>query len=282
MPLAIRPLSESDLDSADALLRSAFCIAYSRVADVKLHRAVEPQGIWLALRDGQPVGMVGAVNYAAVAHVGFMAVLEAAQRQGIGWALMRHLLDTLERQGVPLVTLDASDAGRPMYLKLGFTDEDTTQTFSGAPGPAVDCPPQIQPVTPGNLEALAQWDCAVFGADRSRALRALLAAFPGRACLLRDAEGQIAGYVFAQGKRIGPWVARRALEAEVLLRAALSRPFAGAVSVVAPGLNPDVGPLLRRYGFELEATSHAHMFKGAPVWPSQRRLIYGQASLFLG
>jgi predicted N-acetyltransferase YhbS len=283
MTLSIRLLSNSDLESADAILGSAFHNPDSRAADLGLYRQIEPEGLWMAFRDGQPVGMIGAVNYAAFAYAGFLAIHETFQRQGIGLALMQHLLRQVERQGVPLVLLDASDAGRPMYVKLGFTDYDATAIFrcEHVPLGAYRCPPQVSPVAEGDLAELAAWERGVFGADRGRVLRTLWAAFPGRAFMVRAEDGQIAGYVLAQANRIGPWVAGDALVAEWLLQAALSVPFAGAAAVAAPRLNPPAAELLRRYPFA-QVRTNWHMGKGASQPPSQRRQIYGQTSLFFG
>lgn len=281
MSLSIRPLVESDLEVADALLCSAFRQTESRRPDLELYREVEPNGLWLAVRDGQPVGMVGAVNYGAFAYIGFMVVHEAVQRQGIGLAVMQHLLGMLERQGVPVALLDASAAGFPMYCKLGFVDYDASQMFRVERAPGVECPPQVRPVSMGAVAGLAAWDQERFGADRGRALEALLAAFPGRTFMLREGKGPILGYICAQSTRIGPWVANRPADADVLLQAALSVPFAGPVSVAVPGLNPEAGQLLRRYGFDLARTNR-HMGRGASEPPSRRRQIYGQACLFFG
>ena len=279
--LSIRQLLEADFDSADTILNSAFGTADSRLTDLGLYRQIEPEGLWLAEREAKPVGMVGAVNYGAFAYVGLMAVLETAQRQGIGLALMKHLLDRLEKQGVPLVLLDASHAGRPMYQKLGFMAYDSSHVFRCERVPTPECPPQVRPMSMGDVAALAEWDRMIFGADRGRLLRALLAAYLGRAFMLRDENGSIAGYVMTQANRIGPWVARSAPGAEALLHAALSLRWRGAVSVAVPGLNDDASALLRRNRFEVVRTN-THMGKGASEPPSQRRKIFGQTSLFFG
>lgn len=281
MSLLIRQLLEADFESADAILRSAFQLPGSRFTDLSLYRQIEPEGLWLALLDGKPVGMVGAVNYGAFAYVGLMAVHETTQRQGIGLALMWHLLDRLEKQRLPVVLLDASDTGRLMYQKLGFTDYDLTYTLRCEHAPTGQCPPDVQSLSTNDIAVLAEWDRELFGADRSQLLRALLAAFPGRAFMLRDDAASISGYVIVQENRIGPWVARSAPAAEALLHAALSLPWDGPVSVAVPGPNRDAGALLQRYNFEL-ARTNTHMGKGADKPPGKRRHIYGQTSLFFG
>ena len=281
MALSIRSLAEPDFDTADALLQSAFGGPESRLPDLRLYYEAEPGGLWLAVRDGQPAGMVGAVNYSTVAHVGFMVVQRSAQRQGIGMALMRHILSTLQGQGVPVATLDASPAGYPMYLKLGFVDYDSTCIFHCERPPRRERPPEVQPIAAADLAALAASDSQVFGADRGRVLRALLNAFPARAFVLRAEAGRILGHVFAQANRIGPWVAGNSAHAEALLRAALSVPYAGPVSLTVPGLNPAAAELLVRYGFDM-ARANRHMGRGASEPPSQRWQIYGQTSQFFG
>ncbi len=281
MSLLIRQLLEADFESADAILRSAFRVPGSRFTDLSLYRQIEPEGLWLALLEERPVGMVGAVNYGAFAYVGLMAVHETTQRQGIGLALMRHLLNRLEKQRLPVVLLDASDTGRLVYRKLGFTDYDLTYTFRCEHAVTGQRPPDVQPVSTNDVAALDEWDREMFGTDRGRLLRALLAAFPGRAFMLRGAAGSISGYVIAQGNRIGPWVARSAPAAEALLQAALSLPWDGPVSVAVPEPNRDAGELLQRHTFEL-ARTNTHMGKGADKPPGQRRQIYGQTSLFFG
>ena len=174
------------MGKADAILKAAFRGPLSRRHELGLYRRIQPDGWFLASRRGDPVGMVGAVVYDAFAHVGMMAVHPAAQRQGVGMALMRFLLSRLDRGGVPLVSLDASEAGRPMYEKLGFVAHGETLTFqrreaAGGRAPAADIPR----ISRGELPEVAAWDARCFGAGREKVLRILWADAPDRALLLR-------------------------------------------------------------------------------------------------
>lgn len=282
MSLSIRSLSQDDLENADAILQSAFQSSDSRLIDLHLYRKIQPDGWFLALQNGTPVGIVGATNYATFAHVGMMAVHPHAQRQGVGLALMQHLLAWLDRQHVPCVLLDASAAGQPLYEKLGFVAYDQVYVLQRRSGLSFhDYTPQVGPVSIRDLDELIACDTGIFGADRGRVLHALLTTFPERAFMLRDEEGQITGYIFAQQNRIGPWGVQRSQDAEVLLQAALSLPYAGTVSVVAPEENRAAVELLSRYGFETVRVNR-HMGRGASVPPRQRSRIYGQTSLALG
>ena len=282
MPLLIRPLSEDDLESADEILKSAFQSPSSRLMELHLYRKIQPDGWFLALQNETPVGMVGATLYATFAQVGMMAVHPHAQRQGVGLALMEHLLAWLEGWHVPRVMLDASAAGQPLYEKLGFVAYNQVYVLQRRNGLSLcGYTLRVEPVSIQDLDELVAYDTDGFGADRGRVLYALLTTFPERAFMLRDKEGQITSYVFAQANRIGPWVAQHPQDAQVLLQAALSLPYAGTVSVVAPEENPAAFELLGRYGFETVRVNR-HMGRGASAPPRQRDRIYGQTSLALG
>jgi ribosomal protein S18 acetylase RimI-like enzyme len=280
--LSIRLLSDADLVNADAILKAAFGGAGSRIGDLQFYRRIQPDGWFLAFQHARPVGMVGATNYKAFAHVGFMAVHPEAQRQGIGLALMQHVLAWLDQQGLPLVVLDASKAGQPLYEKLGFAAyDDTLVVQCSGHMPATERPPQVQTVSAQELDELIRGDTAVFGADRGRVLQALWQTSPERALLLRNELGQVTGYLFAQKGRIGPWVMHQAEGAEALLRAASALPYAGGVSVTVPAENLEAVALLKRYGFEKVRTNR-HMSRGSGPLPGQREKVYGQTSLAVG
>ncbi len=270
------------MGKADAILKAAFRGRLSRRHELGLYRRIQPDGWFVASRRGDPVGMVGAVVYDAFAHVGMMAVHPAAQRQGVGMALMRFLLSRLDRDGVPLVSLDASEAGRPMYEKLGFVAHGETLTFqrrkaAGGRAPAADIPR----ISRGELPEVAAWDARCFGAGREKVLRILWADAPDRALLLRDSAGRIAGYLFARPAGIGPWVCRCADAAEQLIKAALALPYAGAVSAIIPAENRAAVDLILRHGFT-RTRANRRMSRGAGAGAGVRRKIYAQASLALG
>lgn len=282
MSAFIRLLGDADLESAEAILESAFRPSGSWIDDLRLFRTIQPDGLFLALLNGSPAGMVGAVNYGSYAYVGLMAVHQEFQRQGIGLSLMQHLLAWLDGESVPCVVLDASDKGQPMYEKLGFLAYDRTHVFQHSRVlPSCAPEPHVQSVPVQNLDDLAKCAGDVFGADRSKALRALLAALPERAFMVRDNRGRATGFIFAQRNRIGPWVAQRPQDAATLLRAALSLTYDGTVSVFAPEMNQEGTALLKRYGFEIARTNR-HMGRGQGGPPLDQSRIYGLTSFALG
>jgi GNAT superfamily N-acetyltransferase len=282
MTISIRALADADLEAADAILKLAFRSSVSRLRDLELYRRIQPDGWFLAARHEHPIGMVGATNYGALAHVGLMAVHPAAQRQGVGLALMQFLLAELDRRQVPLVLLDASEAGRPLYDKLGFVAHDETYVFQRHSGATrQERLPNIQSISVQELDELVRGDTPVFGANRRKAFQALSDVFPERAFMLRDERGRLEGYLFAQKNRIGPWVMLQPRHAEVLLQAALALSYEETVSVVVPAVNREALELLQHYEFE-QVRTNRHMGRGAGAPPGQREKVYAQTSLAVG
>jgi GNAT superfamily N-acetyltransferase len=282
MATSIRTLSEADLESADAILQSAFQRSESWLADLRLIRQLQPAGAFLASWHGLPAGMVTSIIYSNCAYVGLMGVHQSFQRQGIGLALMEHLLAWLNRQGIHQVMLDASPFGQPLYEKLGFVVFDEVYVLQRRAGlPTYQRPNEVQSLAPHNLDLVTVSDKQTFGADRNRLLQALLEIYPERAFLLTDKNGSLAGYLIAQEKRIGPWVMEATEDTELLLKAALCLPFYGPISIVVPSENENSITLLQRHGFEIVRVNR-HMERGSTAPTGQRQKIYAQASLSLG
>jgi ribosomal protein S18 acetylase RimI-like enzyme len=282
MTISIRTLSAADLEAADGILSSAFQRAESWQPELRLFQRLQPGGIFLASRDGIPAGMVASIVYSNYAYVGMMGIHQDFQRQGLGLALMEHLLAWMGEQKVPLVKLDASPAGQLLYEKLGFVPLEEVYVFQQRPGRwDRPYPRGIHLVTAPYLDLITASDTQVFGADRSRLLRALLRTYPVRAFQTMNEQGHLSGYLIVQAKRIGPWVMNESSDAERLLLAALSLSFNGPVSVVTPAENIEAFSLLQRFGFQVVRVNR-HMAYGSNVSIGQREKIYGQTSLSFG
>ena len=283
--LVIRTLNSLDLDRADEILASAFGFGESRQPELQRYLNLQPDGWFIGSEgSGPPIAMVGAVNYGSFAYVGMMAVHHNAQRRGIGRYLMEYLLADLDKKNCPIVLLDASALGRPLYLQLGFQDEDMTNIFM-----LPDNLPHfhynrniVESMQPDDLPDLAAFDRSLYGADRSRFLKMLLADLNSRAFLTRDSSGQVSGYLFTQTNgRIGPWLATYPEDAARLLDAALALPYQDIPWVISPSINRESEYLLTETGFVFERCC-THMRLGGIRPPGRRDLIYGQYSLAIG
>jgi GNAT superfamily N-acetyltransferase len=101
MSLVLRPLTPHDFSSVDALLTAAYTPSTSMLDDLVRYHRLQPDGWVLALRDERPIGMGGALLYGACARIGLMAVLPEMQHQGIGVAILQHLLEWIAHRGAP-------------------------------------------------------------------------------------------------------------------------------------------------------------------------------------
>jgi GNAT superfamily N-acetyltransferase len=282
--LTIRRLGLADLDAADAVLMVAFG-ARSRKTELAMYTALQPDGWLLAERDSVVVGVGGAVDYGPFAYVGLVGVHPSAQRQGIGMALMEPLLAWLDGRGCPVVLLDASDAGAPLYLRLGFVEDDQTAVYRlerlepFTPGESAGV--EVRPFTPFELLAVAAFDAPRFGAARMDVFTAFLDRYPARSFVACDASGAVTGYLIAQATTLGPWSTATPAVAAALLAHALMLPFDAPPGVMVSVFNRDAAALLERSGFALRGTRH-HMRRGGEPLLHRRALIYGQASLAIG
>ena len=281
MHISIRAFADTDLNTADAILQAAFQRPDSWLRELGIIRKLQPVGAFLAHNGETTAGVVFSLMYPDFAYIGPLGVHPDFQRKGIGFALMKHVLEWLVGQGVTQVALDASPLGLPIYEKLGFVGYDQVNIFQRKSGElAFQPPPEVQPLTHQTLDLITATDKKAFGTDRSRLLEALLGIYPQRAFFLKDRRGNINGYLIAQDKSIGPWVSQKKEDAELLLKAALPL-FNGPLTVIAPNENSDASALLQGFNFERVRVLR-HMIRGSIKPAGQRENVYGQTSPSLG
>lgn len=314
--IRIRALSAADIPAVDPLLMAAYGNPQSFVPRLERLLRLEPEGWILAEEEGRPLGTGGATMYGTTAYVGLVAVDPEAQSRGIGRALMNEVLARVAERGAQTILLDASDAGRPLYEKMGFVTDDGVGLWRReAPGDdavdaAVDAAPaqrnarprdgdwKIEPlaaepgttgprVTAAALSEFESLDESAWGADRGRLLRDLAADPTSAAAGARGWDGRLAGYAFLQAGQavVGPLVAREPGAAEILLDWALGeaqlRRITSPLTAYLPAANAEGAAALAARGFALQR-SLAHMRLGAPLPAGRRRLVYSQASFALG
>jgi GNAT superfamily N-acetyltransferase len=282
MDISIRVLTPNDLEIADDIVTSAFGFTDSRAREIHRYFTLAPNRWFLATYRGQPAGVIGATNYGPFTYLGMMTVRKALQRRGIGQALLQHMLNWTESQGISFLRLDASEAGFALYGRFDFEVLDQALMFQHPDfSPLPDYPKQVQPLSFQDIQVLADFDSPIFGADRTALFQALLADFPNRGFAVCDESRSMTGYLFSQTRRIGPWAARSPQDAEALLQAALTLTYQGAPLAIAPETNTVASDLLERYGFHHVLTNR-HMQRGSSTIPGRRTAIYGQTSFAVG
>jgi GNAT superfamily N-acetyltransferase len=178
--------------------------------------------------DGCLVGTAATLPHGKhFAWISMVLVAADCRRRGLArWLLGHCVKQLLDRQLVP--ALDATPAGRSVYLQLGFHDCWSMRRL------VLHRPLQsrylekrdsslIRPLHVGDWPALLDYDRAVFGGDRAALLRRLADRLP-EAALVAERAGGIDGYVFGREGRVmtqvGPLTAEDEDTAEALLRRA--------------------------------------------------------------
>lgn len=139
-------------------------------------------------------GADGTGASAGLAAVSMVLAASRYARRGIGTRLVRH---ALERAGTAVTTLYATEAGRPVYERLGFEAvEGSTMYLGPFTAPAGSSDGWVsRPATPDDLPEIAALDARAVGADRSAVLAALPRPFHRTRVVERD--GRLAAYAGA-------------------------------------------------------------------------------------
>lgn len=223
--IQFRPMTAGDVPAGLELCRLARWNQLQR--DWELFLALSPNGCRVAVKDGRVVGTVTTVSYQdRFSWIGMVLVDPAERRQGIGAKLLLEALEVLNRQR--LVGLDATPAGREVYLKLGFVDGphlSRMETTVSADHPSGENNPARR-MTEGDLQGVWELDQRVFGSDRRMLLEWLFTGAPEYAWIVTG-DGQVAGYTFGRHgfnfEHLGPIVAADREVAKQLVSAALAQ-----------------------------------------------------------
>ncbi len=209
----IRPMLPDDVPAvAAAIERADWGDRRLELDFVTRHAETHPL---VAKADEMVVGTGIATLNGTVAWVGTIWVDPAWRRRGVGIAMTQAVIDVAESAGCRTLLLVATEAGRPLYERLGF-ELQTWYRILEAPGlgeVAVD--PRIRPYVPGDLGAMGELATSATGEERTH----LLAAFatPETAqCLVRD-DGTVGGFVVRAPWGGGSTIAPRLEDAEAIL-----------------------------------------------------------------
>lgn len=277
----VSTFSKPDVESVDSILRSAYKAEHGYQARLLQYLSLQPGGSFVGRIDDHIVAFGASIVYGPFAYIGLMATDPEVQGRGVGRKVLDELLAYIDAQGCPTTLLDATPAGRPLYESSGFVDSDSTLVFQheernhGRFCEGASTPSDI------DFSQLVAFDAPFFGADRGRLLRFYLSEIPERIFISRDSGGRIEGYLVAQRKTLGPWVASDSRIAEELLTRALGLEFEGVPQVFVAGSNRGAFKLLREFGFNMQR-SLRHMYRGKAPRRARGTAIYGQATLGYG
>jgi GNAT superfamily N-acetyltransferase len=192
----IRTMTAADVEPAAEMIRQGEWGDRS----VFLAWAVEfaPSHLFAAEDAGRIVGTGIATANGPVGWVGTIFVAPDRRREGLGEALTRTVIDDLESRGCRTLKLMATDAGRPLYERLGFEVQAPQLFFTAAgliPNEADD---NVLPFDPSMLPGIVALDRLATGEDRSAVLGRL--AGPESSRVLLGADGALRGFLIR-----APW-----------------------------------------------------------------------------
>jgi GNAT superfamily N-acetyltransferase len=263
---SLRPMTARDLPVVMELKNLA---GWNQTeADWRRYLAVYPAGCLAALHNDRLVGTVITAWYGdRFAWISMMLVHPEFRSRGIGRRLMEQAL--ANAAGCPLIGLDATALGRPLYAKLGFVDSYTIQRMvHPRAGRLREAQGEVRALRHAEWSALFALDRLVFGADRTALLSCLVNERPDLArvlCHQSHLSGACLGRNGSNYTQIGPVIAAQVSEARSLVAAAMDM-VAGQPAVIdVPDSQPEFGQWLREVGFVPQRT----------LW----RMFHGQARL---
>ncbi len=208
----------------------------------------------VALQDDRIAGSITAIKYnSSVAWIGMMLVEKNYRGRGISKLLLNEVIHKLNN--CSSIKLDATPAGRPLYLKLGFIYEYTLYRMTNMS--VSDASLNMQSVEtvkirPEDLPEVAEFDKIVFGADRTELIKHLYVNDPELAWLIRD-NNRTAGFIMGRKgsdyTQIGPLYATSQKGAKALIRSALGQLSGKAVVVDVHANKPAIIQWFEGVGF---------------------------------
>jgi GNAT superfamily N-acetyltransferase len=280
--ITIEPLTTAQIGHADRIFRQAFGRDRSSADFIGMLLTLRSRGYFLARQGDRPAGIGGAFDYGSFAYLGMMAVLPELQGQGIGAALVKHIIAWARRREIATILLDATEKGARLYSRCGFSPCGQATLFK-TPVPFTPQESRL-PVTAlgeAHLDALVAYDENIFGARRRDMVTHLMHKHPGRVLGCLGSQGQLTGYLIAQPYSLGPWMADNLETAQSLLYAAQRLGFDDAPTICLPLENAAGQQLVSALGCTPILTNQ-HMQWGQGGLNRQREKIYGQISFALG
>jgi GNAT superfamily N-acetyltransferase len=199
----------TDIDDGLRLCRASGWNQTAR--DWEQFLSLGPDGACVAVLDRRVVGTVATMRYAAAfGWIGMVLVEPGVRGRGIGTLMLDRGLELLS--DMPLVRLDATPAGYPIYLKRDFVEEYRLHRLRAAIGRDLQAPApsSVRQMREDDLSSVIEFDQTAFGANRAAMLRWMWCGAREYAWIA-GGSGGVAGYAFGRhghlSEHLGPVVA---------------------------------------------------------------------------
>ncbi len=163
-------------------------------------------GVWEASSLVLPLGQ-------HLAWISMVLVTKSRRGGGVGTGLLKRCLDEVKANDA-VAGLDATEQGRPIYLKLGFHDLYKIARWHLDAATNVVAPPPgvtVRPFLIADLPKLPTYDRPLSGMERPTLLAHLATRQPGLAWVAETPSGKLAGFALGREGRkansVGPVIA---------------------------------------------------------------------------
>ena len=220
--IVYRPMQLHDIAAGLSLCRAA---GWNQVAsDWEIFLQLSLNHCLVATSEKKVVGTVATIRYQKIfSWIGMVLVDPVYQRQGIGKQLLQKALQVLQDEET--IKLDATPAGREIYLKLNFVDEYRLNRMVINSSEEKLEVSTARPLQKNDLNELAEFDRKTFGADRKPLLKWMFEEAPEYAFIIKE-KNEIMGYCLGRhgynSNHVGPVVAKDFAIAKDLVAAALN------------------------------------------------------------
>ena len=253
-PIHFREMAAADVASGLRLSRAS---GWNQTADDWHLLLALGHGLFrVGIADGRVVASGGAVRYGeALAWICMILVDPGWRGRGLGTRVFDEVLERvrpLQAAGrVAAVGLDATPAGRGIYLLHGFADGPPLVRLAVEPAAHLPHHGPVRAMEPADLGAVLELDHAATGAPRATLLHHALAAAPGLARVFHDGvrpRGFCLGRYGERADHVGPVVAEDAAIARELVAACVAQPRTRPL-IVDARVEPAWLAALRALGF---------------------------------
>lgn len=266
--ITFRTMQQTDVAAGLELCRAARWNQLQR--DWEIFLQLNPHGCRVACLDERIVGTVATIRYQEkFSWIGMVLVDPAQRRQGIGTQLLQESLRMLA--GEATVKLDATPAGRAVYLQLGFLDEYGLSRMEGVVSATLNFPSTARPILPADFPLIQKLDAEIFGADRSAVLQWQFAGAPELAWIVMEGvalKGYCLGRYGFNFLHVGPIVADAPETAQQLIAACLQAQAGQTCILDVPQQQTDLLQWLRAKDF-IEQRPFIRMYRGANNFAGQ-------------
>lgn len=215
--------------------------------------AVWPKHCFAGRSNGRLVATVSLATYGtALGWLGMLLVDQEHRHRGYGAAMLQTALAAARNANVKVVGLDATDLGRPIYVKQGFVDTVGIDRWA-ANRPPADLDATVPPLEPAQWSALATLDREATGFDRGPLLARLKSEAGVCARVIRTGGDLHAYGLLRPGRtasQIGPVIATTPEDAAQIIQSLCSDAGPEPVLLDVPRY-PGLPPLLERAGFRV-------------------------------